>query len=295
MRLSKTTEDRVLDTFVTVMLSFIGFITLYPLVYVFSMSISDPSAVISGRVILWPVGFSLESYRKVVSYAAFWLGYQNTVIYTVLGSAISVICTVMCGYAISRKHFVLKKFVSYIMLTTMLFSGGVVPGFIIINNLGMYNTRWAIVLPGAVGAFNLIITRVFFQQNIPESIEESAKIDGANDLKILLKIIVPLSTTIIAILTLFTAVGHWNSYFPALLYLRNEKLRPVQLVLRDIALRNSTTGLFAQDETMIAQQMQFMVQIKYVTIFLTLLPILMLYPFLQKYFVKGVMIGAVKE
>jgi len=298
IKFKNTRDEYVLDSFVTIILVILGILTLYPLVYVFSMSISGASAVISGQVRLWPIGFSLDSYQKVISFPSFWKSYGNTFIYAFCGSAISVACTVMCGYALSRKNFVLKNFTTIVMLITMLFSGGIVPSFITINRLGLYDTRWAILLPPAVNAWNIIIARVFFQQNIPVSLEESAKIDGANDMMVLFKIVLPLSSTIVAILALFSAVAHWNSFFPAMLYLSNDNLKPVQIVLRDVLFRNSQNagvGILDQDMTMLAQRMQYMMQIKYVCIILSIIPILILYPLLQRYFVKGIMIGAIKE
>ena len=295
MKIKKTREDIVIDTVNTILLCLIIIVTLYPIVYVFSMSISGANAVLSNKVRLWPIGFSLESYKKVFEYPAFWWSYLNTVIYTAAGTFVGVASTVLCGYALSRRNFVLGKFVSIVAIITMLFSGGLIPSFIWVNKLGLYDNRWVLILPCAASAWYLMMTRVFMQTNIPDSLIDAAKIDGANDLHVLFRIVIPLSTTIIAILALFYAVGQWNGFFSALLYIKSESKKPLQIVLRDILIRNSAQAMIGRDETMIAKRRLYMEQLKYVSIMVSILPIMMVYPFLQKYFVKGIMIGAIKE
>lgn len=256
------------------------------------MSISDPENVINQSVWLFPKGFSLEGFKLVFATGSFWTSYLNTIFYTIAGTAINVTLTVMVSYALSRKSFSLRKPIMMLIVFTMLFSGGLIPTFILVNNLGMYDTRWALLLPNAVAAWNVIIATTFFR-TLPVELEESAKIDGANDLTILFRIMIPLSMPIIAVLTLFYAVGHWNSYFNAMLYLPSPDLQPLQLYLMKVLVQlsgdtaaNMQTGL---SRTALVEQF------KYASIVVTVLPIVCVYPFLQKHFVKGVMIGSLKD
>jgi putative aldouronate transport system permease protein len=256
------------------------------------MSISDPKNVINNSVWLFPKGFSVEAYRKVFDNPDVWRAYYNTLFYTIVGTAVNVTMTMLAAYPLSRKTFFLRNQIMVLIVITMFFSGGLIPTFLLIKNIGLYDTRWALILPGAVGAYFIIIARTFLQ-GLPESLMESARIDGANDLYILYKIVVPLSMPIIAVLSLFYAVGHWNSYFSAMLYLSDPKLHPMSLYLVKILIQDSDTMVkeMAQD----INRTLYSIQIKYALIIVTVLPILFVYPFLQKYFVKGVLIGSLKE
>jgi putative aldouronate transport system permease protein len=267
-------------------------LTLYPFVYVLSMSISDPIKVLNNTVWLLPKGFSLETYVKVFENGEIWVAYGNTLFYTVVGTAINVIMTLIAAYPLSRRSFSGRKAIMVGIVITMFFSGGIIPSFILIQQLGLYDTRWALLLPGAVSAFNIIIARSFFQ-SIPESLFESAKIDGANDIGILFRIVLPLSKAILAVLTLFYAVGHWNNYFSAMLYVSDVKLQPVSLYLMKILIQNQDPTM--QDMSEALDRMLFSMQLKYTMIVITTLPIVCIYPFLQKYFVKGALIGSLKE
>lgn len=288
----RSAGDAVMDSFVLLSMIFVLVITLYPFVYIISMSISGQEHVLNKSIWLYPKDISLHAYRQVFANPNLWQSYYNTIFYTFFGTLINVVMTVMAAYPLSRPKFVAKKFFMIMIVITMFFSGGLVPLFILIQNLGLYNTRWAILLPGAISAFNVIIARTFFQ-TIPESLHESAKLDGANDANILTRIVLPLSKPILAVLTLFYAVGHWNSYLPALMYLSDSKLHPLSIYLIKVLIENNTQML----EGMMEQSTRsiYAIQIKYAIIVVAVLPIVVIYPFLQKYFVTGVMIGSLKE
>ncbi len=281
------------DVFIYLSMWVVVAITLYPFIYVLSMSISEPQYVVDGSVWLYPKGFSLSSYRTVFVDKQIWIAYYNTVFYTVVGSLLSVTFTMLAAFPLSRRDFFARNWIMAIIVITMFFGGGLIPSYLLIQELGLYDTRWAILLPGLTGAFYIIITRTFLQ-SIPDSLSESAKIDGANDIRILRSIILPLSKPILAVLTLFFAVGYWNSYFSALIYLSDVNKQPVSLFLVKVLVQN-------QDllrERMASSQLEqgfLSVQLKYALIIIVILPILIVYPFLQKYFVKGVMIGSLKE
>lgn len=283
--------DRVFEVIVTAIVIFLGFICLYPLIYVFSCSISNPTAFMQGKVKLFPVGFSLESYMMVLRAQAIWTYYYNTVWYTLVGTICNILATILLAYPLSKRYFVLRGPITVLIIITMFFGGGLIPTFIMINNLGLYGSRWVMVLLGLVSTYNTIIARTFFM-SLPEELFESARIEGASEFKVLWKIVAPLSKPILAVLTLYYGVGHWNTYLSALIYLPSSDLHPIQVLLRRVVLQNSRDILESADidpEAQIASN-----QVKYAAIFFTMIPIMCLYPFLQKYFVKGVMIGALK-
>ena len=267
---------------------------LYPLVYTFSMSISSPIHAAQNDIFLFPKGFSTQAYKLVFEDKEIWHTYYNTIWYTTVGTTISVVLTIISAYPLSRPNFFLRKKLMMFVLFTMYFSGGLIPQFLLINNLGLYNSRWACILPYAISAWNLIVCRSFFE-SIPESIEEAAKIDGASQYKILFKIFVPLSMPIIAVMILFYAVGQWNAYFAAMLYLPNDDLHPIQLYLRKVLILSNVQSSMSGASTMGGFERSLATQqLKYAVIIVAVLPILIVYPYLQKYFVKGVMIGSIK-
>ena len=286
-----TLGDIIFELFALIFVSVLGISCLYPILYVFSSSISDPWAVLTGKVKLFPVGFSLDAYQKVLSTPNIWTYYYNTVWYTVVGTVFNIIVTIMLAYPLSKKYFVLRTPVTFLVVFTMFFGGGLIPTFLLVNNLGLYGTRWVMVLIGLVGTFNMIIARTFFM-SLPEELFESAKIEGASETLIIIKIVMPLSTAIIAVLALYYGVSHWNTYFNALIYLPRQELQPIQVLLRRVVLQNSQDIMesinLEPDAPTVSNQ------IKYAVIFFAMFPIMCLYPFLQKYFVKGVMIGALK-
>ncbi|OZB92402.1 carbohydrate ABC transporter permease [Paenibacillus sp. XY044] len=269
------------------------FVTLYPFLYVLFASLSDPAEMARFRgMLFYPTGFNLEAYKAVMNNPMILTGYRNTIFYVAGGTAINLFMTTLGAYALSRRNVYFNNSIMFIIVITMVFNGGLIPTFLLINSLGMLDTPWALLLPGAVSSFNLIIMRTAFQA-VPVSLEESARIDGANDWTIMSRIIVPLSMPVIAVMILWYAVGHWNSYFSALIYLRDRELFPLQLVLREILISNSTDSMTT--DAAASDRLDIGITIKYATIIISTLPILCLYPFLQKYFVHGVLIGALKE
>ncbi|MDR0670432.1 MAG: carbohydrate ABC transporter permease [Treponema sp.] len=269
------------------------FATLYPVIYIVSMSVSDVDAVLNREVLLLPKGFSLKSYSLVFENPQVWRSYMNTIFYTVFGTFINLALTLSCAYSVAQQRFFLRRGLMVFITLTMMFSGGMIPGFLLVTRLGIYNTRWAILLPGAVSAWNLIIARNFFMTTIPDELIESARIDGANDIGIFLKIVMPLSGAILAVMTLFYAVGHWNMWFKAMIYVPNEALQPLQLYLRNVLLLNSPEAMAGLDDIM--ERVAYAMQLKFAVIVIATLPVMCLYPFVAKHFVKGVMVGAVKE
>lgn len=274
------------------LLALFSFAMLYPFVYTFSMSISSPVYAVQNVIVLLPKGFSLESYKLVFRDSEIWRSYYNTLWYTGVGTSINVFLTVLSAYPLSKKQYFLRNTLMIFVAFTMFFSGGLIPSFILVTQLGLYNTRWAIILPGAISAWNLILARTFFE-SIPESMDEAAVIDGASQLRILTRIYLPLSMPIIAVLVLFYAVGHWNSYFSALLYLPDKTLQPMQLYLRKV-LTMANNEIIGSQMAIGYERSLATMQLKYTVVIVTILPIICVYPFLQKYFVKGVMIGAIK-
>ena len=275
-------------------------IVLYPLIYIISASISDPNLVNSGEMWLFPKGVTWEGYQTILNNDSIWRGYGNTIFYTTLGTLINLIVTLPCAYALSRKDLYGRNVFMTFLLITMFVSGGLIPGYLLVKNLGMLNTVWALVLPGAVSVYNLIVTRTFFETTIPREMEEAAIIDGCSDFKMFTKIILPLSMPIIAVMALFYGVGHWNSYFSALIYLSDKTKYPLQMVLREILVlqdmsSNSINGNMSSDMAAMMHSKQQLAQvIKYGVMIVSTLPVIIIYPFLQKYFVKGMMIGSVK-
>ncbi|MFE0556844.1 carbohydrate ABC transporter permease [Paenibacillus sp. NPDC058910] len=269
------------------------FVTLYPFLYVLFASLSDPAEIARFRgMLFFPTGFNLEAYKAVMDNPMILTGYRNTLFYVAGGTAINLFMTTLGAYALSRRNVYFNNSIMFIIVITMVFNGGLIPTFLLVNSLGMLDTPWALLLPGAISSFNLIIMRTAFQA-VPVSLEESARIDGANDWIIMSRIIVPLSMPVIAVMVLWYAVGHWNSYFSALIYLRDRELFPLQLVLREILISNSTDSMTT--DAAATDRLDIGITIKYATIIISTLPILCLYPFLQKYFVHGVLIGALKE
>ena len=285
--------DRIFDILNYVFLTLCLLIVAYPLYFIVIASVSDPTAVYAGKVILWPARFTLEGYQRILDYESFFTGYRNTVIYTVVGTAVNVLITIPGAYALSRKDLVGRNIFMMGVTFTMIFSGGLIPTYLLVISLNLYNTMWALILPVAVSAWNLIVARTFFQQTIPDELLEAATLDGAGNTQFFLRVVLPLSKSIIAVMVLFYAVNHWNSYFNALIYLKSAEKYPLQLVLRNILFENSL-GDMVEDASTLALQQRLGDLIKYGIIIASSLPLLILYPFLQRFFIQGVMIGAVK-
>ena len=291
--ISRSRADKAFDIMDYVLLTIAFLLVAYPLYFVIIASVSDPIAVYEGRVVLYPIKPTLEGYARIFSYESLFVGYKNTILYTLVGTAINVVLTVTAGYALSRKELVGRNVMMMGVMFTMIFSGGMIPTYLLVRQLGLYNTMWALILPGAVSTWNLIVCRTFFQQTIPDELREAADLDGCGDVAFFLRVVLPLSSSIIAVMVLFYAVSHWNSYYNALIYLSSTSKYPLQLVLRNILIVNTMDDMVNDVATQAAQQRMGDL-IKYGMIIVSSLPLLSLYPFLQKYFVKGVMIGAIK-
>ncbi|MBB6021472.1 putative aldouronate transport system permease protein [Paenibacillus sp. JGP012] len=283
---------KVFKVFNVTFLLFIVFITLYPFLNVVAQSFSSEAYINSGKVSLFPRGFNVDTYKTISKDGMFWMNYKNTVVYTVVGTLISMFMTTIFAYALSKKRLMGRKFLTMFAVFTMFFSGGLIPNYVLINSLGFNNTMWALVVPGAISIYNMLIMKSFFE-NMPEELEEAAAIDGLSTYGILLRIILPLSKAVMATMVLFYAVAHWNSWFPAFLYLDKKELFPVTIYLRNMiagATSGATAGATSADNLT-----QIAANIKSVTMVLTILPILTIYPFVQRYFVTGIMLGSVKQ
>ena len=282
-----TYHDKAFMAIVYVVMALLVGATLYPIIYVFSVSISSYESVVGNRIVLWPVGFSLNGYRKIVADSDFYTGYGNTIFYTVAGTVLNVVMTVLAAFPLSRKEFFMRKFFTFIFMFTMFFGGGMVPSYIIVTKLGLYNSRLAMILPGLISTWNLILCRTYIM-SLPEELYDSAKVDGCTEFRFLLVILLPLIKPIIAVLIIYYGVGHWNSWFNALLYLSDATKHPVQIYLRRLLIQ-STNELAAS-----AYELESTLQVRYCAMFVTVLPIMAIYPFFQKYFTKGVMVGSLK-
>lgn len=288
-----TTGERLFDIANIACMLLLIFFTLYPFWYVLVGSLGDAVWVTGQRGLLWfPYGFNLEAYKAVFLNPMILSGYLNTLFIVVVGTSLNMIMTAFGAYALSRRNLLLKNPLMFLIVFTMFFNGGLIPFYLIVSGLGLIDSIWALIVPGAISTFNLIIMRTTFQA-VPVSLEESAKLEGANDFVVLFRIVLPLSIPVVAVLILFYGVAHWNSWFSALIFIRSRDLYPLQLILREILITNNTeqmiTGVTGDNKIMIGAT------IKYAAIIVATGPILLLYPFLQKYFVKGVMIGAIKE
>ncbi|WP_308638299.1 carbohydrate ABC transporter permease [Paenibacillus silvisoli] len=288
-----TSGERAFGGFNALLMIGLCVVMLYPFLYVLFASLSEATSFIQHRgILLRPAGFNLGAYRAVFENPMIATGYRNTLLYVVLGTSINLFMTALGAYVLSRPNLYFKNAVMFFIVITMVFHGGLIPTYLLVNQLGMMNSMWALLIPTAINTFNMIIMRTAFQ-GIPVSLDESARMDGANDWTILFRIVLPLSMPVVAVMILWYAVGHWNSFFSALVYLRDREAYPLQLVLREILIANDTDSMMtdagASDKYAIGET------IKYATIIVSTLPIICLYPFLQKYFVKGVMIGAIKE
>ena len=286
----RSVGSRCFDIVLYILLGLVVLVTFYPMYYVFIVSISSANHISRGEVTLLPMGINFDAYKIVFKNSRIWVAYGNTILYTVVGTFINVMMTALCAYPFSRPDFYGRKFFTLFVTLTMFIGGGMIPLYLVVSKLHLMNTIWAIVLPGAVSTYNMIVMRTSFQ-GLPASLTESAYIDGANDIHILFRIVLPLSKAILATMTLFYAVGHWNSYLSAILYLDDQKKYPVQVILRDIVIAGEfmeNGGDVSSSATVIATNY------KYAVIIVSVLPILMVYPFIQKYFTKGIMVGSIK-
>ena len=291
--------DIVFLTLNTLFLIIFFLLTLYPLIYVLSASFSDPDAVSGGRMVLWPIGFTLQGYEYIFKYQEIWTGYANTLFYTFFGTVFALLITIPCAYALSRRDLKGRGIVMMYFMITMYISGGMIPGYLNVQSLGLVDTRTFMVITGGLSVYNMIVARTFFSNSIPWELHEAARIDGASDFTTFFRIVLPLSKPILVVLMLYYGVAQWNSYFTAMMYLTDRAKFPLQLILKEILIssqisQSSIEGLTAEDISQIFQQEKTANLLKYGVIVVSSVPMLIIYPFLQKFFAKGVMIGSVK-
>lgn len=292
-RVRRQGRDVVFDAILYSICAVLLLIILYPLWFIVIASFSDPSAVAGGHVWVWPVGFTLDGYDELLKQPKVWLGYRNTIAYTVVGTLIGLAVNIPAAYALSRKDLWGRKGLMGLYVFTMFFSGGLIPIFLTVQQAGLYNTFWVLVLPFSVSAYNIIVARTFFETSLPPDLWDAAQIDGCGNLRFFFTMALPLSKAVISVIALWTAVGQWNSYFNALIYIRDENLYPLQLIMRNILITNQNFAALGTGEAaMIAMRRANLV--RYAMIIIATVPIMCVYPFIQKYFDQGVMIGAVK-
>ena len=286
--------DRTFYFLINTGLTLILLIVLYPLLYVLSSSFSSPAAVMSGRVVLWPVDFSLEGYTTVFKNKDIFIGYYNSFRYMMIGTSINIAATMIAAYPLSRKDTPLRNLWMFLFTFTMFFGGGLIPNYMLMMDLKLIDTLWAMIIPGAISVWNMIIARTFIQSNIPGELLEAAEIDGCSDARYFFVMVLPLSKAVIAVIALYYAVGHWNAYFDALIYLNKRTLYPLQLFLREILVINTFDPKFIMDPEQMVKRQGLADLLKYSLIIVATVPMLIIYPFAQRYFIKGVMIGSLK-
>ena len=292
---SSGAADGIYHVLTTVFLLLCGVAVFVPILFVVSASFSSPTAIGNGQVYLLPVDPCLDGYTAVVTTPRIWLGFRNSVIYTVLGTSVNLVMTMLAAYPLSRRDFAARGVIMKLFTFTMLFGGGLIPSYLLINSLGMINTVWAMIIPGAVSTYNMIVARTYIMQSIPLELFESATLDGCTDDRYLVSIVVPLSKPIIAVLTLWYAVGHWNSYFSAMIYLRDKNMSPLQIVLREfLIVQDMSEANIATDVEEYMRKLYIKNLYQYSLIIISVVPVMLLYPFIQKYFVKGIMLGSIK-
>ncbi|QGG54546.1 carbohydrate ABC transporter permease [Paenibacillus sp. B01] len=293
-RIKEPIGDRMLVAAIYAALALVAVAVAYPLLYIVSSSFSSPRAVVSGQVWLLPVDFSLRAYASIFQSSQLMLGYWNSIVYTVVGTFLNVAFTVLMAFPLSQRRLAGRGFFMVLMMTTMFFSGGLIPTYLLVKELHLLDTRWAMWLPRVFSVFQVIVARTFFQTSIPAELQEAAEIDGCRDIRYLWSVVLPLSKPILAVLTLMYAVGHWNAYFDALIYLRSEHLFPLQYVLRNLLILNASDPEMLANTTKGMRDQGFEQALKYALIVVASVPVLVLYPFVQKHFAKGVMVGSLK-
>lgn len=297
-KVKESRADKAFDVTLFIILTLILIIVAYPLYFVIIASISDPQAVSGGDVTFLPVGFSLDGYAEVFKDTRVMRSFVNSIFYTTVGTCINLIVTIPTAYTLSRRQFAGKKFVTFFYMVTMFVSGGMIPTYLVVKNMQMLDTMWSLIVPGAMSVYNMIVARTFFESSLPEELFEAATVDGCGHTKFFFKIALPLSKAIIAIMVLYYGIGHWNNYFSALLYMKTESKYPLQLVLRSILISNEANLSMAvttpEMQAALQEQQALVDLMKYSLIIVSSIPVMILYPFIQKHFVKGVMIGSVK-
>ena len=292
-RIVSCRQDRVFYTVCTIVLTVFMLLTMYPLVHVLSASFSSGKAITAGRVVLWPVDLSVEGYQAVFRNKHILVSFKNTVVYTVIGTFINVMLAVVAAYPLARKNLKGRSAIMFFFTFTMYFGGGLVPAYILKRELGLIDTMWALILPG-VPVYNMILARTFMQTSIPDELLDAAKIDGCNNTRFFFSIVLPLSKAILAVLAIYSMVGHWNAYFDAMLYLNTQEKMPLQIILKQILVANQITADMVTDPELMEAKAELADVLKYALIVISTVPIMIIYPFAQKYFVQGVMIGSLK-
>ena len=292
--IKRSRQDLIFDTIVFILMTIVMLICLYPLYFILIASISDPNQVLNGKVILFPSGVTFDGYARIFREQKIWTGYSNTILYTTVGTLINIVVTITGGYALSRKDMPGRRPLLLIIAFTMFFNGGMIPTYMVVRGLRLVDTMWAMVLPNALQVWNLMITRTFFETTIPDELLDAAKIDGCRTLRFFAQIVIPLSKPIVAVMILFYAISHWNAFFNALLYLTNASRYPLQIILRNILLTNQPDASMVDDVATILERQKLAELIKYGVITVASIPVLVMYPFVQRFFVSGVMIGSIK-
>lgn len=293
MKLARTRADLLFDICNYTLISILVLLVVYPLYFVLTASVTDPDLVYSGKLLFFPEHITWDGYKRLLSESSIWLGFRNSLWYTLTGTAINIVLTISSGYVLSRSDLIGRNLFMFLLVFTMFFGGGLIPSYLLVKELGMLDTTWAMIIPNAVSVFNVIIVRTFFQSNVPAEVLESAQMDGCSNLKFFWKIAIPLALPIVAVMVLFYAVGHWNSYFQALIYLKSNTMQPLQIILRNILIMNEGSDMQGMLDGSQEQQKR-MELMKYGIIIISSLPVMALYPFLQRYFVKGALVGSVK-
>lgn len=290
--------DQIFDAGNYLLMFIVLVLIAYPLIYILSASFSDPIRVASGEMWLLPKGLTLEGYERLFRYSEIWNGYANTVLYTVLGTIFNLIVTIPCAYALSRKDFYGRNLIMTMFVITMFFSGGLIPTYLIVRDVGLLNTRLMMIVGGATSAYNVVVSRTFFSTSIPAELQEAGRIDGCNNYKLFGRIVLPLAKPIIAVMAMFFGVGHWNEYFGAMIYLKDREIWPLQLILKEILIQSRVAAEMAMQSSELLEGAAALARIsemiKYTSIVVSVIPMMILYINMQKYFVKGVMIGAIK-
>lgn len=292
-RIRQSNSDQFFSLINGLILFAVVLLTAYPVYYVLIASFSDPLSILQGKVWLLPVNFNVNAYQRVLANTDIMNGYRNSIIYTLLGTLVNLVMTTLAAFPLSRKGLKGRSFITLFIIFTMFFSGGMVPTFIIYQDIGLYDNLWVMILPGAISVTNMIIMRTYFQYTIPDELYDAAYMDGASNTQALLRVVIPLSKPIYAVMAMYYGIGHWNKYFTPMIYLRDRSRFPLQLIMREILIKDEMSDMLDASDTMV-DQILLSESLKYAVIVAASLPVLLLYPFMQKYFVKGVMIGAVK-
>ena len=293
-RIMYSRSDKIVFCVITVFLAIFLIIVAYPILYVLACSISDPKAILSGKVTVYPVSPTFEGIKTTLTYRRIYIGLRNSLFYAFTSVMLNLIMTICCAYPLSRSDFQGRNPIMFICAFTMWFSGGMIPSYLLVKDLGMLDTIWALLIPGAMSVYNMIIMRTYFSSNIPLELLECSRLDGCNDIRFLIFIVIPLSGPIIAVIALYSFVGQWNSYFNAFLYLSDRNLYPMQLILREILLMNDPSLVGELDIEEYERRVQMGELLKFSSIVISSIPVIILYPFVQRFFIKGVMIGALK-